>query len=204
MRSVFVTTLVAASLAAGSALAQETSLGWYEDNWEATTFPTSQGMDCSVDSRADNFPDSAGAWVFVFPSYLQFAPNSGLPLNGVGQVSVDNGATIPMQIYDGQLGVVADQDDLPLLQAIAQGSVMTIEVWPANAPNSAVEYIYSLSGFREAYLRIAAECRFDPSPVLDSPIAIVPVPGVVSPDTGDGEPSTEGSSLFSRDRQQQK
>ncbi|MGF1624746.1 MAG: hypothetical protein ACFCVH_07670, partial [Alphaproteobacteria bacterium] len=65
MRSVFVTTLVAASLAAGSALAQETSLGWYEDNWEATTFPTSQGMDCSVDSRADNFPDSAGAWVFV-------------------------------------------------------------------------------------------------------------------------------------------
>ncbi len=69
MRFVIATTL-AVSLGAGSALAQssEISLGWYEDNWEATTFPSGDGgWNCSVDSRADNFPSSDGAWVFVFP-----------------------------------------------------------------------------------------------------------------------------------------
>lgn len=194
MRSVFATTLLAVSLGAGSALAQssEISLGWYEDNWEATTFPSGDGgWDCSVDSRADNWSDADGAWVFVFPTFLQFSPNTGLPMDGIGSVTVDNSAPIPMDIYDGQVGFVADADDLPLLQAIAQGETMTIEVWSQAHPNEIEEYIYSLNGFREAYLRIASECQFDPAEVLDATVSAQPTP--------QPEPST-GGSLFGRDK----
>lgn len=191
MRSILTTTVVITALSTGAALAQteEISLGWYEDNWEATTFPTGDGAwDCSVDSLADNRPDLDGAWVFVFPSYLQFSPNSGLPFQGSGQITVDGGAPIPMFVYEDQAGFVADEDDLPLLQAMAQGQEMVIEVWAANAgPNSGEEYVYSLNGFREAFLHIASECQFDPAQVLDAPGAITP-------------PATEGGSLFGRDK----
>ena len=200
MRPLTVTTLVAISLDASTVAQAETSLGWYEDNWEATTFEVDGGgWQCSVDSRADNFSDAEGAWVFVFPGFLQFAPNTGLPANGEGQVMVDDAAPTPIEIFDGQVGYVADEDGLPLLQAMAQGSVMTIEVWPANAPNAIVEYIYTLNGFREAYLRIADECQFDPSPVLDAPVVITPAPEQVVPPASEvTPPSTEGNSLFGR------
>jgi hypothetical protein len=198
MRSVFAISVVAASLGAGSAIAQdsEISLAWY-DEWEATTFPSgSGGWDCSVDSLADNYADSDGAWVFVFPAYLQFAPNTGLPADGIGSVRVDNGMPIPMEIVEGQVGFVADEDDLRLLQALAQGSEMTIEVWSESAPNQIEEYVYSLEGFREGYERIASECAFDPSPVLS---AAAPAPEPEQPTTTQEEPS-EGSSLFGRDK----
>lgn len=194
MRFVIATTL-AVSLGAGSALAQssEISLGWYEDNWEATTFPSGDGgWNCSVDSRADNFPSSDGAWVFVFPEYLQFSPNSGLPIDGTGTVTVDNYSPIELQVYDGQVGFVSEADGLQLLRELAFGEVMTIAVWPQSRPNAVVEYVYSLNGFREGYLRIAAECRFDPSPVVDVPPAL---PG------GQAQPeSSGGSSLFGRNK----
>ena len=192
MRSILATSVVVTALSAGGALAQteEISLGWYEDNWEATTFPIGDGTwDCSVDSLADNFADRDGAWVFVFPTYLQFSPNAGVPYNGGGQISVDGSAPFPMIIYEDQAGFVADEDDLPLLQAIAHGQEMLVEVWPANAgPGAAQEYVYSLDGFREAYLHIASECQFDPSLILDGP---EPEPA----------PSADGGgSLFGRDK----
>jgi hypothetical protein len=194
MRSVLATSLVAASLCTGTALAEE-SLGWYEDNWEATTFELSDGSwGCSVDSRADNFPDADGTWVFVYPDSLQFAPNTGVPPDGVASVSVDNNAPIPMFISGGS-GYVADEDNLPLVQALAHGTQMTIEVWTESRPNEIVEYVYSLNGFRESYLRIASQCQFDPSPVLDAP-APAPAP---APAQSQEEPS-EGSSLFGRDK----
>lgn len=203
MRSVFAATVIAVSLSSGSAFAQdEISLGWYADNWEATTFPSGDGgWNCSVDSRADNLPDSAGAWTFVFPSYLQFAPNEGLPADGIGVVSVDNSVQFEMSVVGGQVGFVADADDLPLLQAIAQGQTMTIEVWPASNPNNVTDYVYSLDGFRDAYQRISEECRFDPSPVLGAaPSTRVTPAEPAMPEDSVEEEESGGSSLFQRER----
>ncbi|MEZ5670595.1 MAG: hypothetical protein R3F55_24800 [Alphaproteobacteria bacterium] len=177
MRAIVATSLFAVALASTAARAQvdEISLGWYADNWEATTFPMDGQWECSVDSLADNYPDFAGAWVFVFPTYLQFSPNEGLPMNGGGRVSIDGGPSFDMALYNGQAGFVSDADDLPLLQSIAHGSEMTIEVWNGVQSGATTrEYVYSLDGFREAYLRIAAECNFDPSPVLDQSVALAP------------------------------
>ncbi|MEZ5668617.1 MAG: hypothetical protein R3F55_14480 [Alphaproteobacteria bacterium] len=186
-------------------MAQETSLGWY-DTWEATTFPWSEGsMNCSVDSSAENRPQE-GAWVFVFPGYLQFSPNGGVPQGGVGSVVVDGSTTFDMYTVDGQVGYVADEDDIALLQAMANGQSMTIAIWPQNRPNAADEYVYPLAGFREGYLRIAQECQFDPADVLDAAFAPEPEPQGVPGRHTNPEPqaqdepetpsTTGGSSLF--------
>lgn len=202
MRSVFAATVIAVSLSSGSAFAQdEISLGWYADNWEATTYPAGgNSWDCSVDSPADNHPD-AGAWTFVFPAGLQFAPNEGLPADGMGVVSVDGNGQFDLSIMGGQSGFISEVDAVPLLQAMAQGQTMTIQVWPASNPNITTDYVYPLDGFRDAYQRISEECQFDPTLILGAAPSsrVAPEQPPMSEESVEEE-ETGGSSLFQRER----
>jgi hypothetical protein len=167
--------LAALMLVAGAGWAEEdcgdgcepglVELGSYGDGgWHAATVAHENGdISCVVYARAGDAGPERGLWLYIYPSHLRFTPEQ--PLDSQEFININAGdMTMPMAVSRG-VGFVPLTYPM-FAQAVGSASTLTLHLGVRRPVDAQEFFSWSMDGFREAFSRIAAECAFDPAPVL--------------------------------------